>query len=287
MLLSCGIGPHLAAAVQCLPARSLAASLRTQLRPIVAKAGVVATRELPSGAVQMFRSSGLTFHWMASDEHKEASWRLCQSALLTLGFLWMVYDMHRANPGVCHRTLAGLSGMDSISMALSGLHASLVPYCGHSGHHPGDGVSAVSLATRVVFCECALSSMAIFCPCLLMQGTILAFVTEFFADFLATDNIDDLVALLKKARLDDRLMEFFPPQQRSLDQFNTHFKVRGANRSRVNMPCCPFQLVLRKEVLQCQTRAARSVCHQTDACNRQRQTMALQASWRRRRACRR
>lgn len=58
-----------------------------------------------------------------------------------------------------------------------------------------------------------------------MQGTILAFVTDFFADFLATDNVDDLVALLKKARLDDRLLEFFPPQQRSLDQFNSHFKV--------------------------------------------------------------
>lgn len=58
-----------------------------------------------------------------------------------------------------------------------------------------------------------------------LQGTILAFVTEFFADFLATDSIDDLVALLKKARLDERLLEFFPPQQRTLDQFNEHFKV--------------------------------------------------------------
>lgn len=58
-----------------------------------------------------------------------------------------------------------------------------------------------------------------------LQGTILAFVTEFFADFLATDNTDDLVALLKKARLDERLLEFFPPQQRTLDQFNAHFKV--------------------------------------------------------------
>jgi hypothetical protein len=60
----------------------------------------------------------------------------------------------------------------------------------------------------------------------LLQGTILAFVTEFFADFLATDSVDDLVALLKKARLDERLLEFFPPQQRTLEQFNAHFKVR-------------------------------------------------------------
>lgn len=59
------------------------------------------------------------------------------------------------------------------------------------------------------------------------KGTILAFVTEFFADFLATDSVDDLVALLKKARLDERLLEFFPPQQRTLEQFNAHFKAHG------------------------------------------------------------
>lgn len=61
------------------------------------------------------------------------------------------------------------------------------------------------------------------------KGTILSFVTEFFADYLATDSIDDLVALLKKARLDDRLLEFFPPQQRTLEQFNAHFKAKDLN----------------------------------------------------------
>ena len=33
------------------------------------------------------------------------------------------------------------------------------------------------------------------------------------------------VALLKKAKLDDRLSEFFPPSQRNLDQLTAHFKV--------------------------------------------------------------
>lgn len=60
-------------------------------------------------------------------------------------------------------------------------------------------------------------------------------MTEFFADFLATDSVDDLVALLKKARLDERLLEFFPPQQRTLEQFNAHFKVRHC---RVLSQCC-------------------------------------------------
>ena len=34
------------------------------------------------------------------------------------------------------------------------------------------------------------------------------------------------VALLKKAKLDDRLSEFFPPSQRGIEQVNVHFKVR-------------------------------------------------------------
>lgn len=59
------------------------------------------------------------------------------------------------------------------------------------------------------------------------KGTILAFVTDLFSDFLATDSIDDLVALLKKARLDDRLLEFFPPQQRTQEHFNAHFTAKG------------------------------------------------------------
>jgi hypothetical protein len=70
-----------------------------------------------------------------------------------------------------------------------------------------------------------LNAVHIFLYTQSLQGTILAFVTEFFADFLATDSVDDLVALLKKARLDERLLEFFPPQQRTLEQFNAHFKV--------------------------------------------------------------
>ena len=41
------------------------------------------------------------------------------------------------------------------------------------------------------------------------------------------------VALLKKAKLDDRLSEFFPPSQRGLEQLNAHFKVCAC----VHCPC--------------------------------------------------
>ena len=59
---------------------------------------------------------------------------------------------------------------------------------------------------------------------MIAKGTILDFITEFFKDYLATDSMDDLVQLLRKARLDDRLLDFFPPQRRNLTDFDAHFK---------------------------------------------------------------
>ena len=57
------------------------------------------------------------------------------------------------------------------------------------------------------------------------KGTILQWATAFFQDFLATEPMDELVAVLRKARIDSRLLELFPPQKRSLADFETHFKV--------------------------------------------------------------
>lgn len=59
------------------------------------------------------------------------------------------------------------------------------------------------------------------------KGLILQYATAFFSDYLSTENIDDLVALLRKARLDDHLLELFPPQKQTLKDFDEHFKVRS------------------------------------------------------------
>ena len=44
-------------------------------------------------------------------------------------------------------------------------------------------------------------------------------------DYLATESIDDLVSLLRKARLDTHLLDLFPPQKRTLKDLDEHFKV--------------------------------------------------------------
>ena len=79
------------------------------------------------------------------------------------------------------------------------------------------------------------------------KGTILAFVTDFFVDFLATESVDDLVALLKKAKMDDRLSEFFPPSQRTPELLNAHFKVCCLPR----MPHHDSQVCTNHAVLTC------------------------------------
>ena len=60
---------------------------------------------------------------------------------------------------------------------------------------------------------------------MIAKGLVLHWVTAFFQDYLATESLDDLVALLRKTRLDTRLMEFFPPHKRTLADFDEHFKV--------------------------------------------------------------
>lgn len=41
--------------------------------------------------------------------------------------------------------------------------------------------------------------------------------------YLAKEPLDDLVALLSKARVVDRLLEFMPPSKRSMEDFSKHF----------------------------------------------------------------
>eukprot|EP00983_Pelagomonas_calceolata_P034322 1075592-Pelagomonas_calceolata.AAC.6 len=44
-------------------------------------------------------------------------------------------------------------------------------------------------------------------------------------EFLAKDSIDDLVAILTRAKVVNRLMEFMPQSKRTPEEFQAHFKV--------------------------------------------------------------
>lgn len=62
---------------------------------------------------------------------------------------------------------------------------------------------------------------------LVAKGTVLTFVTHFFADYLATDPVETLMDLLRKARLEGRLPDLFPPSKRTWADFNDHFSAAG------------------------------------------------------------
>ena len=44
-------------------------------------------------------------------------------------------------------------------------------------------------------------------------------------EYLAKCSMPELVALLKKAKMDKRLMDFFPAEKRTQEHFNQHFTV--------------------------------------------------------------
>ena len=59
---------------------------------------------------------------------------------------------------------------------------------------------------------------------LVAKGTVLGFITDCFKEYLVENSFDDLVGLLKRAKIEDRLLEFFPMQKRSIDAFADHFR---------------------------------------------------------------
>ncbi|KFM27342.1 Basic leucine zipper and W2 domain-containing protein 2 [Auxenochlorella protothecoides] len=62
---------------------------------------------------------------------------------------------------------------------------------------------------------------------LVQKGTILQFTTEFYVDFLSSDSVETLMETLRKARLEGRLLEFFPQQKQSWADFEDHFNAAG------------------------------------------------------------
>ncbi|KAK8929020.1 hypothetical protein KSP39_PZI017085 [Platanthera zijinensis] len=59
------------------------------------------------------------------------------------------------------------------------------------------------------------------------KGLVLPFITDFFKEYLKDSNIDDLIALLKKGKMDDNMLEFFPTAKRSAEGFSDHFMKEG------------------------------------------------------------
>ncbi|XP_068666112.1 uncharacterized protein [Aristolochia californica] len=62
---------------------------------------------------------------------------------------------------------------------------------------------------------------------LVAKGLVLSFITDFFKEYLVDSSLDDLIALLKRGKMEDNLLEFFPTAKRSPEGFAEHFRKEG------------------------------------------------------------
>ncbi|KAK9141134.1 hypothetical protein Scep_010815 [Stephania cephalantha] len=62
---------------------------------------------------------------------------------------------------------------------------------------------------------------------LVAKGLVLTFITDFFREYLIGNNIDDLVSLLKRGKVENNLLDFFPSARRSAEGFSEHFTKEG------------------------------------------------------------
>ncbi|XP_072980220.1 uncharacterized protein [Typha angustifolia] len=62
---------------------------------------------------------------------------------------------------------------------------------------------------------------------LVAKGIVLSFITDFFKEYLKDNSLDDLISLLKRGKMEDNLLEFFPTAKRSSEAFSEHFTKEG------------------------------------------------------------
>ncbi len=62
---------------------------------------------------------------------------------------------------------------------------------------------------------------------LVSKGIVLSFITDFFKEYLVDNSLDDLIALLKRGKIEDNLLDLFPIQKRTTEAFAEHFSKEG------------------------------------------------------------
>ncbi|KAJ1375187.1 W2 domain [Sesbania bispinosa] len=62
---------------------------------------------------------------------------------------------------------------------------------------------------------------------LVAKGIVLTFITDFFKEYLIDNSLDDLISILKRGKVEDNLLDFFPPTKRSNESFSEHFSKEG------------------------------------------------------------
>ncbi|KAI3764258.1 hypothetical protein L2E82_14264 [Cichorium intybus] len=59
------------------------------------------------------------------------------------------------------------------------------------------------------------------------KGFVLTFITDFFKEYFIDNSLDDLIYILKRGKMEDNLLDFFPSGKRSAEAFSEHFTKAG------------------------------------------------------------
>ncbi|XP_058093643.1 uncharacterized protein LOC131239794 [Magnolia sinica] len=62
---------------------------------------------------------------------------------------------------------------------------------------------------------------------LVAKGLVISVIADFFKEYLIDNSLDDLISLLKRGKIEDNLLEFFPTVKRSAEGFSEHFTKEG------------------------------------------------------------
>ncbi|CAO2832587.1 unnamed protein product [Amaranthus hypochondriacus] len=62
---------------------------------------------------------------------------------------------------------------------------------------------------------------------LVAKGLVLTFITDFFKEYLVENSLDDLISLLKRGKVEENLLDFFPSSKKSPEAFAEHFTKEG------------------------------------------------------------
>lgn len=86
----------------------------------------------------------------------------------------------------------------------------------------------MAIFTALTFSQkLALTPETVFQPLLkdslVAKGIVLNFITDFFKEYLRDNSLDDLISLLKKGKIEDNLLDFFPTAKRTPEAFSEHF----------------------------------------------------------------
>ncbi|KAG8390742.1 hypothetical protein BUALT_Bualt01G0115200 [Buddleja alternifolia] len=62
---------------------------------------------------------------------------------------------------------------------------------------------------------------------LVAKGLVLSFITDFFKEYLVENSLDDLISILKRGKMEDNLLDFFPSTKRTPEAVSEHFTKEG------------------------------------------------------------